>query len=105
MHLTRPTIARFTPALRRSPSVELYDTSGWATARIQTDPDADPLMTLVSLALHAHTARWPPPAPEPCNWHHPERQRASDTRPQSASPPRLAGQGLDAEACSRVDGP
>jgi hypothetical protein len=66
LHLTGPAIHRLHEELDRSTAVLLHDDSPWVTVHLECDSDADLLVSLVSVALRAHT----PPSSEgaaPCN--------------------------------------
>ncbi|MCU7821023.1 luciferase family protein [Kitasatospora sp. DSM 101779] len=55
VHLTRWAIDRFAQELRQVGAVSVGAACAWVTVEVERPADADVLMTLVSLALHAHT--------------------------------------------------
>ena len=64
LHLTARAIRRFEEHLTGASAVRLVPGSQWVTLHLDVATDIDLLMTLVSLALHAHQA-WPVPEDGP----------------------------------------
>jgi xanthine/CO dehydrogenase XdhC/CoxF family maturation factor len=69
LHLTPPVIHRLQPELSHSSAVRLYPESAWVTVHLDCDGDITLLVSLVSVALQAHTAARPHRAAAPCNIH------------------------------------
>lgn len=72
LHLTARFIHQFESYLKRSSAVRLVPGSPWVTLRLETGSDIQLLLTLVSLALRAHST-WPVPTSAPwprCNEPH-----------------------------------
>ncbi|WP_441248155.1 luciferase domain-containing protein [Kitasatospora sp. McL0602] len=68
VNLTASVIRRLGEELEHSPGVRLQDGSPWGTVRLGSASDARLLLTLTSLALHAHGQRGGDPAPAaPCS--------------------------------------
>ncbi|MGW8401057.1 luciferase domain-containing protein [Streptomyces lydicus] len=65
LHLMARFIRRFEGHLKRSTAVRLVPGSQWMTVRLETGSDIQLLVTLVSLALWAHSA-WP--VPDAARW-------------------------------------
>ncbi|MEU0649479.1 luciferase family protein [Streptomyces umbrinus] len=57
LHLTARAVRQFEEHLTSAPAVVLVPGSPWVTLHLDVAADVDLLMTLVSLALHAHQAR------------------------------------------------
>ncbi|MCW2901501.1 MAG: hypothetical protein JWO67_3766 [Streptosporangiaceae bacterium] len=70
LHLTRTAIQRLHPELSHSSAVRLLPGSAWVTLHLDCDGDVTLLVSLVSVALRAHTTARPRPAALPCNVHH-----------------------------------
>ena len=84
--LTRTTIARLRPALTESGALEEAAAEGdWAGFQLDTDRDVDLLLSLLSVALKAHSADRDRPLP-PCSI----QSAVSATRPRRRRP-RLTG--------------
>ncbi|WP_159400893.1 luciferase family protein [Streptomyces sp. NRRL B-24484] len=66
VHLTRWAIGRFAQELRQVAGVRVPENCAWVTVGVECQADSDVLMTLVSLALHAHAADGASRAPAPC---------------------------------------
>ncbi|WP_438295073.1 luciferase domain-containing protein [Streptomyces sp. HUAS TT7] len=71
LHLTHTAIERLRPELRHSTAIRLKPGSAWVTILLDCDSDVDLLLTLVSVALKAHTDSPPNPLPSPCTWYRP----------------------------------
>ncbi|MFE4857727.1 luciferase family protein [Streptomyces sp. NPDC056670] len=71
LHLTHPAIERLRPELRHSTAIRLKPGSAWVTVLLDCDADVDLLLTLVSVALKAHTGRAPNALAPPCTWYRP----------------------------------
>jgi hypothetical protein len=71
LHLTHVAIERLRPELRHSTAIRLKPGSAWVTILLDCDSDVDLLLTLVSVALKAHTGSPPNPLPSPCTWYRP----------------------------------
>ena len=71
LHLTARAIRRFEDHLKGATAVRIVPGSRWVTIRLEFDSDIDLLLTLVTVALHAHqTWRVPGDTPPPgCNEH------------------------------------
>ncbi|GGT28067.1 luciferase domain-containing protein [Streptomyces chromofuscus] len=71
LHLTGRAIRRIAQDLSVSTAIRLVPGSRWVTVHLDCDTDVDLLMSLVSVALHAHQERFPaePAAPAGCNFH------------------------------------
>jgi hypothetical protein len=63
LHLTGPAIVRLRAELEQSTAVRLHPGSEWVTVHLDCTGDADLLVTLVSVALKAHSPAEPPSAP------------------------------------------
>ncbi|MEU1787689.1 luciferase family protein [Streptomyces sparsogenes] len=66
LHLTEPAIRHLATHLGRSTAIRLVPDSQWVTVHLDTERDADVLLSLVSVALNAH-ARCAGAAPRRCN--------------------------------------
>ncbi|MGW2817017.1 luciferase domain-containing protein [Streptomyces sp. NPDC001415] len=71
LHLTHMAIERLRPELRHSTAIRLKPGSAWVTILLDCDSDVDLLLTLVSVALKAHTGSPPNLLPSPCTWYRP----------------------------------
>ncbi|MFF4183208.1 luciferase family protein [Streptomyces sp. NPDC001691] len=71
LHLTRTAIERLRTELRHSTAIRLTPGSAWVTILLDCDSDVDLLLTLVSVALKAHTGAPPGPLLSPCTWYRP----------------------------------
>ncbi|MCX5247553.1 DUF5519 family protein [Streptomyces sp. NBC_00201] len=74
LHLTARAIQRLHYDFAESTAIRLVPGSRWVTIHLDCDADVDLLLSLVSVALKAHTgAQSPPAATEPlmtvCNFH------------------------------------
>lgn len=72
LHLTAGKIRRFENDLKSSSAIRLVPDSHWVTLCLECDADIDLLLTLVSVALHAHQG-WPDSSSAPptrCNDQH-----------------------------------
>ncbi|MFG3660564.1 luciferase family protein [Streptomyces sp. NPDC047706] len=71
LHLTGQAIERFAHELTVSTAVRLVPGSQWVTVHLDCDTDVDVLLSLVSVALHAHQDQPPeqPASPAGCNFH------------------------------------
>ncbi|MFD9818842.1 luciferase domain-containing protein [Streptomyces violascens] len=72
LHLTARFIHQFEARLKKSSAVRLVPSSQWVTIRLETISDIQLLLTLMSLALWAHST-WPVPGAAPwprCNVRH-----------------------------------
>ncbi|MGW5661682.1 luciferase domain-containing protein [Streptomyces sp. NPDC003758] len=71
VHLTTGAIRRFSGDLAESTAIRILPGSRWVTVRLHCGTDIDLLLSLVSVALHAHQASQPPAphASAACNLH------------------------------------
>jgi hypothetical protein len=70
LHLTGGAIERFSGDLAESTAIRIVPGSRWVTVHLDCDTDIDLLLSLVSVALHAHRAGPEPadPPPSACNF-------------------------------------
>ncbi|MFI9650401.1 luciferase family protein [Streptomyces sp. NPDC052040] len=70
LHLTNGALRRFSGDLAGSTAIRMVPGSRWVTVHLDCDTDVDLLLSLVSVALHAHQTRPPSESPprEPCNF-------------------------------------
>jgi hypothetical protein len=69
LHLTTRAIQRLHYDFAESTAIRLVPGSRWVTVHLDCDADVDLLLSLVSVALKAHTGPQEPPASAVCNFH------------------------------------
>jgi hypothetical protein len=68
LHLTARAIRRLHYDFAESTAIRLVPGSRWVTVHLDCDADVDLLLSLVSVALKAHTAPQEQPTPAICNF-------------------------------------
>ncbi|MGW2565685.1 luciferase domain-containing protein [Streptomyces sp. NPDC001537] len=69
LHLTARAIQRLHYDFAESTAIRLVPGSRWVTVHLDCETDVDLLLSLVSVALKAHSAHPGHPAPAVCNFH------------------------------------
>lgn len=69
LHLTTRAIQRLHYDFAESTAIRMVPGSRWVTVHLDCETDVDLLLSLVSVALKAHSAHPGHPAPAVCNFH------------------------------------
>ncbi|MGW1893200.1 luciferase domain-containing protein [Streptomyces sp. NPDC002004] len=68
VNLTSTAVERLLPHLRHSSAIRVIPGAAWVTVLLDCDADVELLLSLVSVALKAHTGTRHHELPTPCDW-------------------------------------